>query len=250
MTADVLDLSARDAPEAFAGGPAFPAQIPEWVPPVITNFVRKTLVSQVTDPDQGQILIRLVTDPRMRNVWSQLVRTNRKTGGFYRPALSPGPEQVAEAAERQDWAMTLLFSVAYSLAVCHPCVMLRRKVESLRAQQQELARKLRQEAEGQYVIEQWENDRPSRGEKLDAAADAFDEIAAEAGSRGIVAERDRGLGEAHALAVAIAQTCGWLFGSPLYTVTATITSVAIDREVSRSQVRGWRSSSCISGGWG
>jgi hypothetical protein len=246
VTADVIDPAARDI-LAIAGGarPAFP-EIPQWVPPIVASFARDM---RVTDPHHRQILVRLATDPRMRNVWLQLVKRDRKTGRFCQPALIPSPELVGAAAERQNWAMTLLFSLAFGYAVSPPSVTLRRELENLRAQKQELARKLREQAEEQYEIEHafGVEDDGSRAEKLDAAAEALEKMAEDAGSGCIVVERDRGLGEPHALAVRIAERCQWLFGSPLYTVTATFTSVALDAQVSDRQVREWWSSSRISG---
>jgi hypothetical protein len=234
MTTDVLGERALRTQEDRP----FPAEMPKWVPRRIADFARKMLADELADPDCGPILIRLLTDLRMRTVWSQLARRNRKTGRFLWPAACLTPGETAE--ERQEFAMVILFSMICGVAPYHPSATLRRDLESARAQQQALARQLREEAEEQEAIEQWENDRPSRADKLHAAADALDEIAAEAGTREIaIVERDRGNLDAHGLAISIARKCCWLFGAPLFSVTATLTSVALDCKIPRERVSDW-----------
>jgi hypothetical protein len=73
------------------------------------------------------------------------------------------------------------------------------------------------------------------------ASQAYKEIAAEtyAADMRLACERDRTDGDTRWFAVIIANQCRELFGSPLYGITATVTSVAFGRKIEQHTVRKW-----------
>jgi hypothetical protein len=245
MTADVINrprVVAHSRP--LARRQCLP-EIPAWVPTAVADCARslrpqKILIKKrlltvppLTDPSRT-ILTRLLTDPRMRSVWAELTRKERRTGRFLHPSRL---ERFAEASERQDRAMgALIFSVLWPYGHgWRPTARLRRDVDKDRAEAREMARKLRELAAREGAVE-----RPYtlvRAKKLEDAAEALDDIARD---RFDVVDRDRGSLEARGLAKWIAGRCEMLFGSPLPSVIATMTSVALDCEVSAQQVRDWR----------
>jgi hypothetical protein len=224
MTADAIDRPGAVLPE-----------IPTWVPTAVAGLAREPSAPPFPDDPSRTILIRLLTDPRMRSVWAELTRKERRTGRFLHPSRL---ERFAEASERQDRAMGALISLVlwpYGHGV-RPTARLRRDVDKDRAQAWEMARKLRELAAREGAVE-----RPKmlvRAKKLEDAAEALDEIASDRPFA--VVDRDRGSLEARGLAIWIAHSCEMLFGSPLPSVIATMTSVALDCEVSAQQVRDWR----------
>lgn len=223
MTTNVLDPSAHDALEAFAGGPrpAFPAEIPTWVPERIADAARDWIHPKFSDDESKATIVRLTVDPRMRKVWSHLTNRDRQTGRF-KHAARFGIRGVAEASKRQDFAMSMLFGMILDFVDSRPRVLFRRDLEQIQQERQAIARRLWREA------------------------DTLSYLTTEPPIGDVVVERDRGDGEAHALALAIAEAWHWLFGAPHYTLTAIITSVALDREITARRVREWWSARPIS----
>jgi hypothetical protein len=238
MTADVIDRPGAVLPE-----------IPTWVPTAVAELahnlrpkkilIKKRLLTlpSLTDPSRT-ILTRMLTDPRMRSVWAELTRKERRTGRFLHPSRL---ERFAEASERQDRAMGVLPCLVlwpFEHGVL-PTARLRRHVDKDRAELRETARKLREWAARESAVERYSM--LVRAKKLEDAAEALDEMVTEAEGRCFaVVDRDRGSLEARGLAMWIADSCEMLFGSPLPSVIATMTSVALDCEVSAQQVRDWR----------
>jgi hypothetical protein len=227
--------------------------IPNWVPMAVAAVVPAMM--ETAEPNHRPRVMRLATDPRMRRVWSHL--TNRHDGQFVQPAKISADLVTAisslvpaAASNPQHSALIFLFMMT-SINAQSPTsdVLPQREVDEIRREGQELAGKLREEAELQYFNEKVLGDRSSRrAEKLDAAADVLDELAAKTGTGDIVVKRDRRNGEAHALAVKIAETCSYVFGSPLYNITATMTSVALNCEIPKERARGWLKSGTRPGG--
>jgi hypothetical protein len=235
MTADVIDRPRAVLPE-----------IPAWVPTAFADFAREVLAPTPQGPLRAcppplanpsrTILIRLLTDPRMRSVWAELTRKERRTGRFLHPSRLE--ERFAEASERQERAIgALIFLVLwpYQHGV-RPTARLHRDVEKDRAEAREMASKLREWAAREGAVERLYT--LVRAKKLEDAAEALDDLASDRPSA--VVDRDRGSLEARGLAKWIAGRCEMLFGSPLPSVIATMTSVALDCEVSAQQVRDWR----------
>jgi len=174
----------------------------------------------------------------MRSIWAELTRKERHTGRFLHPARL---ERFAEASERQDRAMRLLLCLALRPFILGelPAVRLRRDVDKDRAEAREMARKLREKAAREGAAERY--DRLVRAKKLEDAAEVLDEMATMAEARCFaVVDRDRGNLAARGLAMWVAAQCEFLFGSVLPGVTATVTSVALDCEVTAQQVKDWR----------
>jgi hypothetical protein len=238
MTTDVIDRPRAVLPE-----------IPAWVPTAFADFARdlfaptpqgplRACPPPLADPSRT-ILTRLLTDPRMRSVWAELTRKERRTGRFLHPSRLE--KHFAEASERQEraiGALILLVLWPYQRGV-RPTARLRRDVDKDRAEAREMARKLREWAAREGAVERLYT--LVRAKKLEDAAEALDDIASDAlGGSFAVVNRDRGSLEARGLAKWIAGRCEMLFGSPLPSVIATMTSVALNCEVSAQQVRDWR----------
>jgi hypothetical protein len=222
--------------------------IPTWVPTAVADFARNVLAPTPQGPLRAcppplanpsrTILIRLLTDPRMRSVWAELTRKERRTGRFLHPSRL---ERFAEASERQDRTIGVLPCLVLwpFMHGVLPTARVRRDVDKHRAEAREMACRLREWAAREGAVERYGC--LVRAKKLEDAAAVLDEIAAGGEARCFaVVDRDRGSLEARGLAMWIADSCEMLFGSPLPSVIATMTSVAMDCEVSAQQVRDWR----------
>jgi hypothetical protein len=215
---------------------ALPTAIPEWVPASVARINRNSRHG-----------LPLLQDPRMRNVWGPLSR--RRNGGFLYPASMSTPGESAE--ERQDNAMAALFRYTLFAMMLPKTVVTRRQAELKRDRLLAKARELQADAEA------WLIDAPTSGpfelfsdedapnpcwQRLMAASKAYEEMARkiyEADTQ-LPLERDRGGdGDVRWFALAIANQCQLLFGSPMYGISATITSVALGREVTARTVRDW-----------
>src|SRR5262249_15191809 len=241
------DPSAHDALEAFAGGPrpAFPAEIPTWVPERIADAARDWIHPKFSDDESKATIVRLTVDPRMRKVWSHLTNRDRQTGRF-KHAARFGIRGVAEASKRQDFAMSMLFGMILDFVDSRPRVLFRRDLDQIQQERQAIARRLWREAHALSYLEEIGESPPGRAKILSEAGGVFYRLTTEPPIGDVVVERDRGDGEAHALALAIAEAWHWLFGAPHYTLTAIITSVALDREITARRVREWWSARPIS----
>jgi hypothetical protein len=239
MTTNEIDrASAPDTLEAFAGGrPAFPVEIPEWVPVIIAGHARATFGHFRRSAGHDAMLVRLTTDPRMRAVWAYLTRRDRKTGLLSQPTRM-NVATIADPTERQEQALELLFCLVQEFAGSRPRAMLKREVDEIRADREAMARKLWAEADRLAYLEEWAGGTPGRARILNEAAGVLIRMSREE-ETGIVVERDRGTLETRAVATAIAGACDWLFGSPFCTLSATMTAVALDCEVMHREVREW-----------
>jgi hypothetical protein len=223
-----MDGDARDdAPESLT--------IPPWVPGAVSKAAR----ALYSDADQrGRIecipvLQRLVSDPRMRPVWAELVkRTRKEDRSFFHPA-EPAWEIPDSAEERQTRAIGSLVYLAVNLVVDSPRVVTRRQVETTRRKALDAASVLRKAAKLLSLPDPALN--AARNHEGEAAAWAA------AGSSRLVVERDRGDAQAKCFAIVFASQCRQLFGCPLYGVTATVASVALGRKrkLTRRAVREW-----------
>jgi len=229
-----------DALERFAGGKEqpFPAEMPAWVPAVIAREARH-LATDFRIPDEGRAAtVRLTVDPRMLEVWSHLTRRRRADGRFLQPTRF-NLSWTADPAKRQDFAILMLFEMVNSFAAYRPRVLLQRDLHKIQEEREAMARRLWAEAETLGYLEEIGELPLGRAKILGEAGAVLWHMTTEAPLGDTVVERDRGEREAHAMAVAVARACCWLFGTPLYSLTATMTAVALDRDVSRGQVRQW-----------
>jgi hypothetical protein len=102
-----------------------------------------------------------------------------------------------------------------------------------------MALKLWAEASTLGYLEELGESAPGWAKALNTAADVLWHMSSKAPVGEIIVERDRGEREVQAVAMTIAGACCWLFGSPHYAVTATLTAVALDCPVTARKVREW-----------
>ena len=228
---DVLlaETSGRAEGDARSG---FPVEIPEWVPPDIKRHVCEFLRPAEWDAT----LVRLMTDPRMRDVWTHLTRRRRSDGRFLQPARG---ETTSNPNKQQERALLWLFLWVLDLVESRPRVLLRREVEEAKKEKLAFAGKLWAEADTLAYLEEIGESDPGRAKILGQAACVLWQLSREDWPGDIVVERDRHNRETHAVATAIAGMCIMLFGEALYKVTAALTAVALDRAVEHGQVRHW-----------
>lgn len=252
----------KDDPKALDGQVAkseamhgFPSRIPAWVPPCFVELAKRHCAC-TSDSDFFATIIRLTVDPRMHRVWSQLLRKRRKDGRFLYPARSDN-NCCGTAEERQQQTITkCILWRATLMAACQPRAVLERDMAAIARDYLDIASRLRKISRKVYFHNWGEateenisdallgftrdkvNDQ-DRARRLDAAATALEELAAEAGANSIVIERDRGALDVLPVAIANVKTCRHLFGQPLYGVAAALTSVMLNRSVTSRQVREW-----------
>ena len=191
----------------------------------------------------------LVCDPRMRRVWGELCRQHRD-GTFLYPArgawwerrmpflLPTGAPSAADASKRQDEAMVELFDAARACQQRHRVTMTRREAEQERDYYLTEAQGLRLKAT--TMLTDPASQRHKRHRRLLEAAQTCEDYAHETYRTAVAMSLDRKHdGRARWVALIIANKFRELFGSPMYTLTATITSVVLGRNVSPHRIRQW-----------
>jgi hypothetical protein len=183
----------------------------------------------------------LVCDPRMRGVWRELSRPQRN-GTFLHPARAP---LVAKAKERQEAAMVELFDTALECQRSREATTTRGKAERQRSRYLSKAEELwrdamtmsRQTLPFAGILTNQRRYELSR--RLEDAADAYKEYAqALHTAKFFMPERGHD-GRGHHVALTIGNKFCALFGSPMYGLTATITSIVLGREIDPRTVRQW-----------
>jgi hypothetical protein len=190
------------------------------------------------------ILQRLLTDPRMEKVWRYLGRRSRREiGGFASPAKFPpadmAPDLFDTAEMRQNYAMNLLFDMTFSAATWGPRPVLQSEVDRIRQEDLSIARQLNDRADLLDFEEHALGEEHTKSQALYEAAKVLEDLAAQRQTGWTVVQRNHGDLGAHGAALIIAEWCCMLFGSPLYGVTATLTSVALGCNVTDERVRNW-----------
>jgi hypothetical protein len=236
-TADVIERARA------AERPAFPAEIPEWVPTCIADCARRSF-EYFLPAEHEAMLVRLTTDPRMQSVWVHLRKRKRETGSFVEPTRC-NLTTIADPAKRQDDAMRWLFCWVLEIAGSKPRALLRSEAEEIQRGRRALARKLFAEGDTLAYLEECTGSHPGRARILNDAACVLLLLSQEHEPGDIVVDRDRHKLKTRAAATAIAGACFWLFSKPLFTLTATMTAVALDCEVRGREVREWWSNQPI-----
>jgi hypothetical protein len=113
--------------------------LPEWIPEPITH-VFDELVRRAPSADHVSITERLATDERMKTVYTELFRRNRKTGDFLNPARNSAGET---AQDGQVAAIEELFKQVVSAASHRTRVTKPEEIESARVRWREDAKRLR-----------------------------------------------------------------------------------------------------------
>ena len=88
-----------------------PIKLPAWTPRCLVPTIR-WLTSQPMGDDHAEILIRLLTDPRMQWVWDELSRLDPNTGDYLHPARPPpyAPPRSRHASQAAAMGETLHFA--------------------------------------------------------------------------------------------------------------------------------------------
>jgi hypothetical protein len=171
----------------------------------------------------------LACDRRMKGVWRELSRHN-SNGGFLRPAIGID----------QDAAMLELFDTALACRKLPGATTTRRQAELGRDRWLAKAVELRDDA-GIILALSPLDACLERCRKLADAAQAYEDYAREvyAASFGEMALERKHDGRARWVALTIGNKFRALFGSPMYSSTATITSVILGREIESGTVCKW-----------
>ena len=169
----------------------------------------------------AEMIKRLVTDSRMRRVWTEILR-KQKDGTFYSPVKLPPGAGVMSAQDAQHRACLDIFSSSVVI-MQHPILM--RPLPSYR----EFAARLRADADA------LEKRTPRKKYKrlarpLTAAAESYHELA----------KTDLSEEDVREAAITMALLFAERFGPAHFRSVATITSVAFNRNISPDDVKNWQ----------
>jgi hypothetical protein len=209
-----------DAPDDVLG----PLTIPLWVPDAVGIATRALHADAIKRGDSQYVeaLKRLVSDPRMRKVWAELLKRTRNSKSTFLH-LAKQTWGFDDEADRQNTALSSLLYLAVKLVMSDPTVMTQAQVEAER----------RKCLDDQMAALHGGDVSAARDHEAKATS-----WSAAAATRLVVA-RDSGDAQARCFAILFADQCRHLFGSPLYGVTAQVASVAIGRRFTERRIRGW-----------
>ncbi len=245
----VFDSPPTGVADATAG---LSLQIPSWVPPAVADVARRHwhyFKSRVEYAEEGtKLLSRLICDERMRSVWRELSR-RRRDGEFMYPVRS---KLEKNKDTRQSLGMATLFGWGAIQAMVPGEVVTCQKAEQRHKEILDKAKQLRADAWNLYLqsIDRSTplsesrlsfSDHEKRLRDLYHAAQILESYAEEnlAFDMRTALKRDRGDGDIRWAALGLAKVCRSVFGSPMYSVTATIVSVALDRDIDARTIRQW-----------
>jgi hypothetical protein len=197
--------------------------IPKGTPVSVQLELKRLLETSVT-LEQRTILKRLANNPKMRDVWSELARRDRKTHDFVYPARHPTDSRWRGHRNGQDAALAETVHFVYLTAVDEPTVSKPEENERRRKELQDKAAYLRQIADELARIGAQEAD------SLRSAAERYDQ--AGAAVRGfndpLTIKNDRGDRRVRATQILISAFLSERFGDRLDGTAATLTAVALD----------------------
>lgn len=228
-------------------------RIPSWVPKSVAAAACEEYDAAVDERARGvpsdlpKFPLPLLSDERMRGVWLELQRKRRDGGGFLHPA--DRSISAASAEERQAVAMEMLFRAAVKYTIRPGRTMTRQKEEENSRRWIWKAGDLQMDGVMMLMSAHYTNggersaidQTRERTRELFAAAEVYRQRAKEAYERSQSADihRDRGFAQDRWFVRAMAGKLKQLFGSPMYGITARISSVAIGREIEPGTVRQW-----------
>jgi hypothetical protein len=93
-----------------------PMVLPDWVPPAVKDTATRFTAHYLNSEIELAILRRLATDPRMKQVWTELTRRDRKTGQFFHPVTRSGSLDNRTQEQTQSDEMGRLFHFAFCAA--------------------------------------------------------------------------------------------------------------------------------------
>jgi Arm domain-containing DNA-binding protein len=215
----------------------------------LADKIRNQPVLRNTFVSITELFQPLVCDPRMRGVWEELCRRHAD-GTFLHPArgawwerrmpflLPTGAPSAADASERQDEAMVELFDAARACQQRHRATTTRRQAEQQRDAYLAKARELQLDAT--TMLTDPAPQRHKRHHRLLETVQAYEDYAHETYTAAIRTSLDRKHdSRARWVALTISNKFRVLFGSPMYSLTAAITSVVLGRNVSPRTTRQW-----------
>jgi hypothetical protein len=197
----------------------------ELIDELIRDAVNRANVAHLVHDELAEITDRyvpLACDRRMEGVWRELSR-QRSSGGFLHPAR-----------EQQDAAMLELFRTALACRQQYGRTTIRGELEQQREDCLAKAEELRDDAIMMLVRSPHGSE---RYQSLMDAAQAYEDHAGEISFAGALERKHDGRGRW--VALTIGNTFQRLFGSPMYRLTARITSVILGREIDPRTVRKW-----------
>jgi hypothetical protein len=223
--------------------------IPPWVPTVVADLARGDYSKALENEIDAGVIQRLVSDPRMKEVWSELQRKRTDGSGYFRAAVDLAgsdsePSQPlyypAQFSSRSEWLQSIAISKVFERSVrlgrfAMPeavAAEMTARVDDLR----DTAKKLREDAsliEETFVRKNASDFYTSASRTIREAADAYEKVA------------DNGFAfDPHHQAAVIfsallARTFEELFGDSLRGTVAKIASVVLENEVTGDQVREW-----------
>jgi hypothetical protein len=168
------------------------------------------------DPVEATTRKRLMSDQRIKPAYKALTARRKRDGRYKLPAQSFGGQQ--------EWAVQHIVGTALTLARIKPQVTIKREIDAVREKRNELARKVRDEAE--------------KAEASDDYVASYLHAAA-----GMIEHAAEATQETRAFAMRMAWQFAHLFESPYCGLVARFTAVTlnleIDLEVLRTRVRDW-----------
>jgi hypothetical protein len=194
---------------------------PDWVPAIIHDAAREMYQRAGGNKPLADMIERLATSPRMRRVWTEVLR-KRKDGSFYSLVKRSAGVGGMSALDAQHRACLAIFCGAISV-MQHAIVM--QPFPSYR----ELAARLRADAHALKKRTPGKKFKRLAG-RLAAAAESYEELAKTNVSQEDVREA----------ATTIALLFAEQFGPAHFRSVATITSVAFNRDISPDDVKNWQ----------
>jgi hypothetical protein len=181
--------------------------------------------------------------PEFCAIEAQLMRRRRKDGCFLYPTTFDLGHGTAE--ERQRAAVSMLFLMACEFAEQPGPIMLRRDLETLRADLQATAQTLRRAVRTAVQLGLRRPHVISNEEELHnidplivAAEEAH--FLARHLDRALVVERDRGDMREQAIAIRVATACRWLFGRTMPGIVAALMKILLQGQtIEPHRVRDW-----------
>jgi hypothetical protein len=189
-----------------------------------------------------------LTDPRLRDVWAQLMRQDRKTGRFLYPTSFDVGYGTAD--ERQQFAICMLLAAACE---CPPPAITRQELVALREELRTAAAAVRAAIGRQrrlglrpvHVVELHSGgDGKGLGDCswIDPWIETADDLEAKANNlerRVLLINRDRGMQFERAMAVWLARMSQLWFGKVLPGVVGTLVEVVSGHPIEARRVRDW-----------
>ena len=225
-------------------------ELPKWLPLSAKREAQRILDTEGADT---ALVLRLATDKRMEEVWKELrkhkprhPRLSEAWGGLMKGRLD------VEPPPPDSDAMTLFFWVAFTIASLEPVAGTVPRTNLPISQYQREAARLRLSAamlrklKLQYgeVVQNAVQFADIHANDIEQAADFCDEIVdmlskIKAFESRLAVTRNYGNPEARGYVIQLSIETKNLFGKQLRGTLATVASVALNKEITREQVRKW-----------